>query len=256
MTRDGLRLFYAEARAVRDGRAALGPEESAHASRVLRMKPGEVCRVATEEGREYVVRWTEVSAAGCAGEIIERLPARPPSPLSISLGVPLLRGERFEWTLEKGCELGVCAFHPLALDRCEIRMREKKSAARLERWRRIILEASKQCDRVPPPAARGPGGLDDYLDATRDCDLKLMGFLGEGAASLEQTLSRARARAGGEPLRAALLTGPEGDFTDEESRRAMDAGFAPVSLGPRILRADTAPLALAAIAQHALGDMA
>ena len=92
MTRDGLRLFYAEARAVREGRAALGPEEAAHASRVLRMKPGEVCRVATEEGREYLVRWTEVSAAGCAGEILERLPARPPSPLSISLGVPLLRG--------------------------------------------------------------------------------------------------------------------------------------------------------------------
>lgn len=255
MTRDGLRLFYADSRAAQGGRVALGPEESAHVRRVLKMKAGAICRVATGDGREYVVRLTEISAEGCAGEIIDRLPERPPSPLLISLGVPLLKGERFEWALQKGCELGVAALHPLALERCEVMVQEKKSAARHRRWRRIVLETAKQCDRVPPPMTHPLGGLDDFLAGTGNFDLKLMGFLGEGAVSVKQALSGARERANDAPLRVALLTGPEGDLTSEESRRAMDAGFSPVSLGPRVLRADTAPVALVAIAQHALGDM-
>lgn len=255
MTRDGLRLFYAAAEAIGEGRVSLGAAESAHIRRVLRMRAGARCRVATEDGREYLVELTDISPKGSAGAIIERLPARPPAPLFLSVGIPLLKGERFEWTLQKGCELGVCAFHPLLLERCEARVREERSAERQRRWRRILLEAARQCDRVPPPAAHPPGGLEDYLAATQEFDLKLMGHLGEGALPLGEGLAQAGGRGGCAPLRAAILTGPEGDLAEAESRRATDAGFLPVSLGPRVLRADTAPVALIAIAQHALGDV-
>ncbi len=255
MTRDGLRLFYVAADAIREGRVALGAAESAHIRRVLKMRAGARCRVATEDGREYLVELTNISSRQSAGAIVERLPERPPGPLLLSLGIPLLKGERFEWVLQKGCELGVGAFHPLLLERCEARVREKKGAERHGRWRRILLEAAKQCDRVPPPAAHPPGGLDDYLAATRDFDLKLMGHLGEGALPLREVLAEATGRGGYAPLRVAILTGPEGDLAEAESRQAMDAGFLPVSLGPRVLRADTAPVSLIAIAQHVLGDV-
>ncbi len=255
MTRDGLRLFYADDEAVQDGRVLLGAEESAHARRVLKMKAGAVCRVATEEGEEYLVRLTEISREGIAAEIIKRLPERPPAPLWISLGVPLLKGEGFERVLEKGCELGASAFHPLLLEKREVRLSERKSAGRRERWRRIALEAAKQCDRAPPPTIHPPRGLDDYLRETRDFGLKLMGSLQEGAVPVKETLARAHKRVSDTPLRVAILTGPEGDLSNEESRRAIDADFAPISLGPRILRADTAPLSLLTIVQHTLGDM-
>lgn len=255
MTRDGLRLFYVPPEAVQGEQVVLGAEESAHIRRVLKMGAGAICRAATEDGREYRVELTEISAGECIGRIIERLPRRPPPPLSVALGLPLLKGERFEWALQKGCELGADAFHPLALERCEVRIEERRSAARHRRWRRIVLEAAKQCDRVPPPAAHPLGGLEGFLAATGDFDLKIVGYLGEDAISVKEALSRAAGGKADGPLRAAILTGPEGDLTDEEAGRAMDAGFLPVSLGPRILRADTAPVSLLAIVQHALGDM-
>ena len=253
MTRDGLRLFYVPTEAVQGGQVVLGAEESAHIRRVLKMTAGAICRVATEDGLEYKVELTEISAAESSARIIERLPKRPSSPLSIALGLPLLKGERFEWVLQKGCELGADAFYPLALERCGVRIQEKRSAERHRRWRRIVMEAAKQCDRVPPPIAHPSGGLAEYLAETEGFDLKLMGYLGEAAIPAKEALSRLSSAAS--PLRVAILTGPEGDLTEEEAERAMDAGFLPVSLGPRILRADTAPVSLLAIAQHALGDM-
>ncbi len=255
MTRDGLRLFYVPTEAIQGEQIVLGAEESAHLRRVLKMGAGAICRAASEDGREYKVELTEIGDRQSVGKIIERLPGRPPSPLSIALGVPLLKGERFEWVLQKGCELGADAFHPLALERCEVRIQEKRRAERHRRWRRIVLEAAKQCDRVPPPIAHQLGDLDSFLAATEDFDLKIMGYLGEDALPVKEALSRVGRENTGPPLRVAILTGPEGDLADEEAKGAMECGFLPVSLGPRILRSDTAPVSLLTIAQHALGDM-
>ena len=255
MTRDGLRLFYIAPEAIQDEQVILGAEESGHIRRVLKMQAGAICRAATEDGREYKVELTEISASETTARIIERLPKRTPSPLSIALGLPLLKGERFEWVLQKGCELGADAFYPLTLERCEVRIQEKRRAERHRRWRRIVLEAAKQCDRVPPPAAHPLGGLEGFLAATEDFDLKIVGYLGEYALPVKKALSREAVGNTNAPLRVAILTGPEGDLTDEEAEQAMESGFLPVSLGPRILRADTAPVSLLTIAQHALGDM-
>lgn len=255
MTRDGLRLFYVPTEAVQGKQVVLGAEESAHIRRVLKMGAGAICRAATEDGREYKVELTEIGDRQSVGKIIERLPGRPPSPLSVALGLPLLKGERFEWVLQKGCELGADAFYPLALERCEVRIQEKRRAERHRRWRRIVLEAAKQCDRVPPPAAHPLGGLEGFLAATEGSDLKIVGYLGEDALPVKEALSREARGKTNTPIRVAILTGPEGDLTDEEAARAMACGFLPVSLGPRILRADTAPVSLLTIAQHALGDM-
>ena len=255
MTRDGLRLFYVPTEAVQGEQVVLGAEESAHIRRVLKMGAGAICRAATEDGREYQVELTEIGDRRSVGKIIERLPGRPPSPLSIALGLPLLKGERFEWVLQKGCELGADAFYPLALERCEVRIQEKRRSERHKRWRRIVLEAAKQCDRVPPPVAHPLGGLEGFLAATEDFDLKIVGYLGEGALPVKEALSRVGEAGSDSPLRIAILTGPEGDLADEEAQRAMESGFLPVSLGPRILRSDTAPVSLLTIAQHALGDM-
>ena len=254
MTHDRLRLFYIPPEAVHDEQIVLGAEESAHIHRVLKMRAGAICRVATSDGQEYKVELTEMSATETTARIIERLPQRPLSPCSVALGLPLLKGERFEWVIQKGCELGTDAFYPLALERCEVRL-EKKRAERHIRWRRIALEAARQCDRVPPPTVHPLGGLEGFLADKESFDLKIIGYLGEDAISVNEALSRAARDKAAAPLRVAILTGPEGDLTNEEAQHAMDSGFLPVSLGPRILRADTAPISLITIVQHALGDM-
>ena len=256
MSADRLRLFYTASSLVAGDTARIEGEEAAHLARSLRMKPGDRCRIATEEGEEFIAELTAVSPGAAEGKIIERLGRRPPSPLSISLGLPLIKGERFEWVLEKGAELGVDAFIPLQLSRCEVRIPENKAAGRRRRWERIVREAAKQCGRVPPPSVAPPASLEEFMRETDDCDLRLAAWLGEGRRGIGEVLAGAAAARGAKArMTAALLLGPEGDLTEEEAETARAAGFIPVDLGPRVLRADTAPLALCAMVQHVLGDM-
>ena len=255
MTRDGLRLFYippagGSGRTSRSGGGGIRahpPRPQDEGGRDLPRRDLRGPRIQDRTDGNYCERKHRPNHRA--------LPRRPSSPLSIALGLPLLKGERFEWVLQKGCELGADAFYPLMLERCEVRIQEKRSVERHRRWRRIVLEAAKQCDRVPPPVAHPLGDLESFLAETKDFDLKLMGYLGEHAMSAKEALSRVSDHSADAPLRAALLTGPEGDLTEEESGQALDSGFLPVSLGPRILRADTAPVSLVTIVQHALGDM-
>ena len=218
------------------------------------MAPGDRCRLATDEGAEYLVELTGVKPQEAEGRIIEKLPPRPDPPLVLSLGVPLIKSERFETVLEKGTELGAAAFHPLALARCEVKIPAGKIEERTRRWDRICREAAKQCDRVPPPRVRPPASLDDFLRETQGADLKLLFWLEGERRTLGDVLGKApRAE---KPIRCALLFGPEGDLAPEEAEAARGAGFLPVSLGPRTLRADTAPIAALAALQAIRGDMA
>ena len=250
---DRLRLFYTDASLIGDRTVRIEEAEAVHLARVLRMKAGERCRVATGAGAEYAVELTFVSPNAAEGRILESLPPRKPSPLSISLGLPLLKGERFDFVLQKGTELGADAFFPLPLARCEAGPPPAKRESRERRWRRICLEAAKQCDRVPPPALHPVSTLDDFLSATIDFPLKLFLWLGEGRVRLKEAIEKDRT--GPFPLHTAALFGPEGDLAPEEAGAARAAGFLPLDLGPRVLRADTAPLALTAILQGFLGDM-
>ena len=256
MTRDGLRLFYIPPAAVQGERVILGAEESAHIRRVLKMKVGAICRAATSEGQEYKIELTEITASESTARIIERLPKRPSSPLSIALGLPLLKGERFEWVLQKGCELGADAFYPLACSSgAKSGFRKKGASSATGGGGELSWKPPSSAIACPRLLLIHSGDLESFLAETKDFDLKLMGYLGEHAMSAKEALSRVGRDATDAPLRAALLTGPEGDLTEEESGQALDSGFLPVSLGPRILRADTAPVSLLTIVQHALGDM-
>ncbi len=255
MSTGRLRLFYTDSSLAGEDSIRVEGEESAHLARSLRMQPGERCRIATERGDEYIAELKSVSPKETVAEIIEHLAPRPVPPLSITLGLPLIKGERFEWVLEKGTELGVDRFRPLALERCEVKIPANRIPARVERWRRIVREAAKQCDRVPPPTAEAPAPIGEFLRDTENFDLKLAAWLGEGREKIGKVLKEAAAEADKNPLTAALLLGPEGDLTPEEVAAARKSGFIPVDLGPRVLRADTAPIALAAVVQFALGDI-
>lgn len=161
------------------------------------------------------------------------------SPLELELAPALLKGPRMDLVFEKGTELGVTRFRPLLTTR--VQGRRDQTA----RWRRIAAAAAEQCGRARVPVVDPPRPLADVL-ADAAGALLVLAFEGEHRHSLEATPPRAR--------RLLALSGPEGGFTDDEVAAATAAGAWVVGLGPRLLRAETAAVVLAALAQHRWGD--
>jgi 16S rRNA (uracil1498-N3)-methyltransferase len=234
MTRDR-RLFVPPARLAAE-RLTLTASDHRHLARVLRAQPGDSVTLFDGAGNEVEARITRVGRAetelllgaarpgiGAAGE-----------PLLVLLtAVP--RGQRMDLLVEKTCELGVSRVVPVLTERSVAR----PDAARRGRWEKIAREAARQCGRADVPQVDAPIALATALVAAELPRRRLMAWEGEGGTPL-----RSRAD-GGEPT--ALLVGPEGGFTPAEVEAARHAGFDTVTLGPRILRVETAAMVAVAL---------
>ncbi len=226
----------------------LGADEARHARDVLRLAPGDEVFVFDGEGREYRGAIRDATSRTATIDIVEQVePAKPESPLNLTLGVALLKSEKFDLVVQKACELGITRIVPLITDRADVKIREPKDAQRkLERWQRIALESAKQCGRVRLLKIDAPTKLPDALDEL--CDAQLNFFFAErSGGQLGKHVSDAES--------VAALVGPEGGWTDQEIERASAAGWEIVTLGGRILRAETAAIAVAALLQNRFGDL-
>ena len=256
MTHDGLRLFYVAPEAVQGEQVVLGPEESAHIRRVLKMKAGAICRVATDDGREYRVELTEIdppmrappeSSSACQGD--------PPPPPRSPWAFPCSKESGSSGSSRKPANWASMRFIRSHSRGAKPGFRRKGAPSDTGGGGGSSWKPPSSATACPRPSRIRSVTSRIFSPGRRISISKLMGYLGEGAISVKDALSRVGGDSAGAPLRAALLTGPEGDLTEEESGQALDSGFLPISLGPRILRADTAPVALVTIVQHALGDM-
>lgn len=226
------RLFFISA--VDNGIAELRGDEAKHLSRVLRVEPGQVYEL-SDNRQKYLGKVMAVDKDVVRFEIIETLPAERDTP-AIHLYVAIIKFEHFEWGIEKATELGVDRIVPVQSARTEHGL-DKAVANRMERWHRIVIESSQQSRRTFLPelgealrfreVAAQAAGMRIILDENRE---------GQKLAALGKT---------GDPI--SLLIGPEGGWTDEERTLASSAGWKTASLGPRILRAETAWLAALAI---------
>jgi len=240
------RRFLVES--VRDNAVELRGEDARHLARVLRAEPGQQYEVSDGAG-VYLAEIAAVEKERVVFRVIETLDT-PPAPVSLTLFAALIKFDRFEWLIEKATELGVAAIVPVNATRSEKGLLEA-ARKRAERWRRIAHESSQQARRLGPPEIGEPQPLASAIDGAIAADIGLRYFLDEkpGAPPLAAAIPR-----GGERHRTdsvALLTGPEGGWTDAERVVAIAAGWAPVSLGPPILRAETAAIAAAGIVTHA-----
>jgi 16S rRNA (uracil1498-N3)-methyltransferase len=194
----------------------------------------------------------EASEDFVAGRIVETSAISTESPVAITLAQGLPKGRKFELIIQKAVELGVERIVPLAMARTVVRLEGKRASEKLERWRRIAREAAKQCRRTFLPEVEPLSGLEAFLEALgppRPAQMRLL-LWEEASEPLRELLSRS-----GSPEAIICIVGPEGGIEPEEASLATRAGFAPASLGPRILRTETAPLALLAILQHTFGDL-
>ncbi len=223
--------------------------------KVLRLHPGDQVLLLDGEGWSYTVVLNDLGRSQVLGRVVERIVAGGEPPIDLTLYVALLRAERFEWVLQKGTELGVRSFVPVQFSRSL--SADRADERKLQRWQRIIREAAEQSCRGRLPHLKAPLGFAAACQQATQAELGLI--LWEGTAPLLRTVLRAKQPANSSPTPAApaertnpphttiaLLSGPEGGITPAELTSAREHGMIAVSLGPRILRAETAPIAAAA----------
>ena len=231
------RRFFVDA--VRGGMAELRGEEARHLTRVLRAEAGQ--RYEISDGNvAYLAEIAEAQGPRVVFRVLEPLDA-PAAPLHITLCAALIKFDRFEWIVEKATELGVERILPVEAERSGKGLLEA-SRKRTERWVRIARESSQQSRRVRAPEIPPAVRFEQCLAGQADYRY----FLEETAAPPLLRVLRVSPA-----CRAALLTGPEGGWTDAERQLAGAAGWLPVSLGPQVLRAETAAMAAIAVLVNA-----
>jgi 16S rRNA (uracil1498-N3)-methyltransferase len=215
--------------------------------RVLRLRVGDHVLLLDNSGREYEVQLAALTARAAQGVVLALRQGAGEPNVRLVLYQALIKGQRFDWVLEKGTELGVAGFVPIVSSRSQVR-HSSPSSARLERWRRVIIEAAEQSGRCRLPELSPPLSFEDACAAA--AGLRILPWEGERDVSLGGLL------AAEEPFAdVSLFIGPEGGFRLEEVQLARQLGLRTVSLGRRILRAETAAIVAAALVLHELGEL-
>lgn len=236
------RFFHPDLNVTEGESLALREETCRHLTRVLRLGSGAQFELFDGQGKRLHCR---LEADRRHAKILTCRKAEKPR-VQMELIQALPKGEKLELILQKGTELGVSKFVLSASERAVTRIRPDKEKTRLDRWQKIIQQACQQCGQMFPPALELHPQLEEAL-ASAAGQLKLM-LWEEASTPLDQVLP------GVPPSAICLLVGPEGGFSAAEAQTAQSAGFLPVRLGPRILRTETAGLAILSILQYVYGD--
>ena len=242
-----LRRFFISPTDITGQTAQLTGPEAHHLRTVLRLKPGDPITFFDGTGARYQARIERILKDQVTATIIEHS-LDPPPKVSLHLGQALLKGQKMDLILQKATELGVDTIWPFY---SEHGIHKPQKDAQMERWQRIVLEACKQCNRAKPPAIHLPQAITDLLAQSPPCDTRLIFWEHE----TRQTLDKIIAEQETDCRSVLFLLGPEGGFSEAEVACAQKEGFTPVSLGSRILRAETATLAATVILQFALGNL-
>jgi len=212
-------------------------------TRVLRVVPGQSVVLFNGDGCDYASEIVRPGKKDVLTRVLGRVPARPESPLRITLVQALSRGERLDQTLQKSTELGMATFQPLISERVEVRFKPDRQDKRMEHWRNVVISACEQCGRAFIPAVYEPLSLGEWLGLDRQGPRLV---LEPGADSALTRISLED--------KVSLLVGPEGGFSDSELALMRLHDVQAASLGPRILRTETAGPAAIAILQALAGD--
>jgi 16S rRNA (uracil1498-N3)-methyltransferase len=218
-------------------------------TQVLRLKVDSQVTVLDGAGQEHRVRLTLVDARACTGVIENSQPCPNEPETQLDLYLCLTQREKFEWILQKCTELGVSRFIPVISSRSLVQD-EKDFAKKLERWQKIIQEAAEQSHRGRVPEIIPPLRFREALQQAEQANgCRLIPWEDEHSLSLRSALSVHPNE------RYAVLIGPEGGFSAEEVSQAQNAGFLSVTLGPRILRMETAAMTVVALILYDQGEM-
>jgi len=228
---------------------------------VLRLRPSDRIVLLDDSGWAYEVELDRVTRGLATGHIVGAWEPRTEPSARLVLYQALPKRRRFDWILQKGTELGVSTFVPILTERCVGGRGERGDDHRLARWRRIVSEAAEQSGRAHLPRVLQVTPFAEACEAPPSDALALMASVGGEAVPLSEALrsledaAQPREDAAPHLREVRLYVGPEGGFAPREVALAREAGIVPVSLGPRILRTETAGLVALSAVLYALGDM-
>ncbi len=222
------------------------PDQTAHhVGRVLRMRVGDALVLFDGNGRYAEARLETIGRRAAAARLGDAVHEERSPPLHLTLLQALSRGERMALTVQKATELGVAAIHPAVGERSVVRINPDRAEHRVHRWRTVAISACEQCGRNRVPIICAPLSLTARLNDPAPGKRLLLSPAGRPLTSLDPPAD----------AHVVLLAGPEGGLSDAEMSAARAAGFVEVSLGPRILRTETAPLVALTVCQALWGDL-
>jgi len=229
------------------GELVLPEGPARHVALVLRLKEGAALTLFDGEGHEAAAVLVEVTRKRVVARLESVTPGRGESPLGVHLGQAISKGDRMDYAIQKAVELGVAAITPLYTEHGDVRLKGDRAAKKLAHWQAVAASACEQCGRATLPPVHAPMALADWL-AERGEPLRLV--LHPATEGVFEAGSQSSA-----PKTAALLIGPEGGLSPREVDHALADGFTPLTLGPRILRTETAPVVALTLLQHHFGDL-
>ncbi|ADY96891.1 TPA: 16S rRNA (uracil(1498)-N(3))-methyltransferase [Neisseria meningitidis] len=229
------------------GQTVALPDNIVRHLNVLRVRPNENITLFDGKGKAHAAQLTVLEKRRAEAEILHEDTTDNESPLNITLIQSISSGDRMDFTLQKSVELGVTAIQPVISERCIVRLDGERAAKRLARWQEIVISACEQSGRNTVPPVLPIIGYREALDKMPSESTKLI-----------MSINRARKLGDIRQPSGAIvfMVGPEGGWTEQEEQQAFDAGFQAVTLGKRILRTETAPLAALAAMQTLWGDFA
>jgi len=219
----------------------LSESEAHHARDVLRMKRGDRAVLFNGRGREITAEIADLAADEIRLRRLQETET-PPLRCRITLGQAIPKGKNMDLIVQKAVEIGAAEIAPLISERTIVDLDAKEAEQKQAKWQQIAIEAAKQCGQNWLPQVHAPRKLKDFFSHTGNFDLRLIGSLQPDAIHLEKILADYTDQHRDRPRNVLMLVGPEGDFTPAELALAKTNGCLPITLGPIILRVETAAI--------------
>jgi len=239
--------FFADKSQFNDKSVTLKGDDVKHITRVLRLKAGDKIQVCDKECTDYICSLSDLGKDFAVADIVEKSDNTNESNLQITLYQGLPKADKMDLIIQKSVELGAVRIVPVVMKRTVVRL--KGDSAKILRWQRISEEAAKQCMRGVVPKVDAPITFEEMLSQIDDNSLTILPYENENKRKLKTVLKDRNI-----PQKVNIIIGPEGGFDEEEVNMAVKTGAEVVTLGPRIMRCETAPLAAIAAVMYEAGD--
>lgn len=236
-----LRRFYLPPEHCQGERLILGEREAHHARHVLRLRPGDRVLVLDGAGKEFACEVQESEREDVHLRVMEKR-SFPPPPCRVTLVQAVPKGKLIEAIIEKATELGAWRIVPLLSERVVVRIEAAEAAHKAAKWQLAAIEAIKQCGSPWLPQIQAPLTPEQFLAQRQNCELSLVASLQPGSRHPREYFRAFQQTHARPPQTVSVWIGPEGDFTPAELQAIQAAGAAPITLGPRVLRAETAAI--------------
>lgn len=242
--------FFANCEMVNDSYATITGDDVKHIYKVLRLNCGDEVVINNEQGKEYLGEIEEITKQYVKVKIIEEIEINSESNLDITLFQGLPKSTKMDLVVQKCTELGVNTFVPIITSRVDVKL--KGEFKKLDRLQRIALEACKQCKRARVPKVLEPIDFKEMIKSLEDMDLVVVPYenaTGNGIRTMKNVIEKNALK------NVAIIVGPEGGFEEEEIEALEEKKAYIVTLGPRILRTETAGFVCVSLIQYELGDL-